>query len=70
VYLYEAIMKVVEEGGNRPVDIREIAKAINERDLYRKKDGSVVTPWNVGARAIADVSQGPTHFDVLVRVRK
>ena len=70
MYLYEAIIKVVEEGGNRPVDIREIAKAINDRGLYHKKDGSVVTPWNVGARGIADVSQGPTHFDVLVRVRK
>ena len=70
MYLHEAIIKVVEEAENRPDDIREIAKAINERGLYHKKDGSVVTPWNVGARAIADVSQGPTHFDVLVRVRK
>ncbi len=43
MYLHEAIIKVVEEAGNRPVDIR-IAKAINERGLYHTKDGSVVTP--------------------------
>lgn len=70
MYLYEAIIKVVEESGNKPVDIREIAEAINLRGLFHKKDGSAVTHWNVGARAIADVSQGPTRFDVLVRVRR
>lgn len=70
MYLYQAIIEVVQGEGNRPVDIREIAEAINKRGLYHKKDGSIVTPWNVGARAIADVSQGPMHFDVLVRVRK
>jgi len=70
VYLHEAMIKVIEEGGNRPVDIRDITKAINERGLYHKKDGSVIGPLNVGLRAVADVSQGPTHFDVLVRVRR
>lgn len=49
--LHEAIEMVLEEEGNRWMTVRELAEAINSRDLYRKKDGSKVEANQIHARA-------------------
>ena len=48
--LHEAIEMVLEEEGNRWMTVRELAEAINSRDLYRKKDGSKVEANQIHAR--------------------
>lgn len=68
MYLHEAITKVLEESDNKPTPIQQIAETINQRRLYRKKNGSPIDPFGVGLRAVSDVSKGPTHFEVLVRL--
>lgn len=75
MYLYEAIRKVLEDNNrhlqtqNQPMTIQEIAAEINRRQLFRKKDGSLVRPDNVGLRAVNDAVNGVT-LDVLVRIRE
>lgn len=49
--LHEAIATVLREGGNRWMTTRELADAVNERGLYRKKDGSPVESNQIHARA-------------------
>ena len=47
--LHEAIKVVLEESG-RSMSTREIAAEVNRRGLYRKKDGSEVTDFQVHGR--------------------
>ncbi len=47
--LHEAIKVVLEETG-RPMSTKEIAAEVNRRGLYRKKDGSEVTDFQVHGR--------------------
>lgn len=47
--LHEAIVELLLEYG-RPMKTREIAEQINERQSYRKKDGSPVTVFQVQRR--------------------
>ena len=47
--LHEAIKVVLEEAGH-PMSTREIAVEVNRRGLYRKKDGSEVTDFQVHGR--------------------
>jgi len=50
--------------------IEAIADAIRQRGLYVKKIGSQVSPWNVGLRAVSDVSKSTAPlFEVLIRLR-
>lgn len=48
--LHEAIAFLIKEGGNRWMSVKELATAVNERHLYRKKDGSPVELNQVHAR--------------------
>ena len=48
--LHEAITVVLEEAGEQPMTVREIAEIINARSLYRKKDGSPVEVNQIHAR--------------------
>lgn len=49
--LHEAMELVLQENGNEWMTVRELADAINERGLYEKRDGSVVDPSQIHARA-------------------
>jgi len=70
MYLYEAMTEVLQAGGNIPMTIEEITESINNQGLYFKKDGSPIGPWNVGARAVSDISKSSVPmFDVLVKLR-
>jgi len=70
MYLHEAIRQVIQEGGNVPMTIEDIASAINRRRLYVKRDGSAVDARQVAWRAAGDVAKGnPPQFDVLIRLR-
>jgi len=70
MYLHEAIRQVIQEGGNMPMTIEDIARAINRRQLYVKRDGSAVDARQVALRAAGDVAKGnPPQFDVLIRLR-
>ena len=57
MFLHKAIQEVLRQNNNVPMTIEEIASKINRQRLFIKKDGSQVRPWNVGARAIADVDK-------------
>ncbi|MEY2553272.1 MAG: hypothetical protein QOC57_1132 [Ilumatobacteraceae bacterium] len=48
--LHEALAFLIKEGSNRWVAIKDLAAAVNERRLYRKKDGSPVDVNQVHAR--------------------
>jgi hypothetical protein len=48
--LHEAIAQVLRERSNEWTSVRDLAKAVNERGLYRKKDGSPVEANQVHAR--------------------
>jgi len=70
MYLHEAIRQVIQEGSNVPMTIEDIARAINRRHLYVKRDGSAVDARQVAWRAAGDVIRGkPSQFDVLIRLR-
>jgi hypothetical protein len=65
MHLYEAIRTVLEESGNTPMTIQEIADRINERQLF------ITDARKVGWRAVGDVSKSTTPlFDVLIRLRQ
>jgi hypothetical protein len=49
--LHEAMELVLRENENEWMTVRELADAINERGLYEKRDGSVVDPSQIHARA-------------------
>jgi hypothetical protein len=49
--LHEAMELVLQENGNEWMTVRELADAINERRLYEKRDGSLVDPSQIHARA-------------------
>ena len=49
--LHEAMAQVLREQGNGPLSAREIADEINQRQLYTKRDGSVVEVSQIHARA-------------------
>ena len=71
MYLYEAIRQVLEENGNVPMRIEDIANAIKQKGLYRKKNGSQADPYGVGLRAVSDISKSTKPiFDVLIKLRK
>lgn len=70
MYLHEAIRLVLEEHGNKPMRIEDIAFIINERNLYVSKDGSQTNARLVGWRAVGDVSKGDSpQFEVLIKLR-
>ena len=48
--LHEALVLILEENGNQPMTVRQLADAVNERGLYRKRDGSSVEVNQVHAR--------------------
>jgi hypothetical protein len=48
--LHEALVQVLRENGNEPMTARALADAVNERGLYRTKDGSPVEVNQVHAR--------------------
>lgn len=48
--LHEALARVLEGAGNEPMTARELADAVNRRQLYRKRDGSSVEVNQVHAR--------------------
>src|SRR5687768_6581836 len=49
--LHEAMALVLRENDNDWMTVRELADAINERGLYEKRDGSLVDPGQIHARA-------------------
>ena len=49
--LHDALAMVLRERGGAPMTARELADAVNERGLYRKRDGSPVEVNQVHARA-------------------
>ena len=48
--LHNALARVLREGGNEPRTARALADAVNERGLYRKRDGGPVEVNQVHAR--------------------
>jgi HB1, ASXL, restriction endonuclease HTH domain len=48
--LHEALALILRENDNQPMTVRQLADAVNERGLYRKRDGSPVEVNQVHAR--------------------
>jgi hypothetical protein len=48
--LHQALEQVLREGGNAPMTARALTDAVNDRGLYRKRDGSPVEVNQVHAR--------------------
>jgi hypothetical protein len=48
--LHEALVLVLRENDNQPMSVRQLTDAVNERGLYRKRDGSPVEVNQVHAR--------------------
>ena len=48
--LHEALAQILRENGNVPMTARALTDAVNERGLYRKRDGSLVEVNQVHAR--------------------
>lgn len=49
--LHEAMEVVLRENENEWMTVRQLADTINERGLYEKRDGSLVDPSQIHARA-------------------
>jgi hypothetical protein len=49
--LHEALRAILLENGNEWMTVDELARAVNERRLYSKRDGSPVQPSQIHARA-------------------
>lgn len=49
--LHEALAQILREQGNRWMTVRELAEEVNTSKLYRKRDGSLVEPSQIHARA-------------------
>jgi hypothetical protein len=50
VTLHEAMVHVLREHGGKGMRAREIANAVTDSGLYRKKDGSTLEPNQIHAR--------------------
>ncbi len=48
--LHEALVQILEENGNQQMTARALADAVNDRGLYRKRDGSPVEVNQIHAR--------------------
>ena len=71
MYLHEAIKQVLQESGNVPMTIEQIADTINRRHLFVRRDGSPTDARQVGWRAVGDVAKGkPPQFNVLINLRR
>lgn len=49
--LHEALRTILLENGNEWTTVNDLARIINERHLYTKRDGSPIAPSQVHARA-------------------
>ena len=49
-YLHDEIAAILNENGNIWMTTREVAKLVNVRDRYRKRDGSPVTDFQIHGR--------------------
>ncbi len=49
--LHEAMQAVLQENNNEWIEVKELAREINRRGLYRKRDGSPVEANQIHARA-------------------
>ena len=49
-YLHDEIAAILKENGNAWMTTREVAKLVNVRDRYRKRDGSQVTDYQIHGR--------------------
>ncbi|MFC1940298.1 HTH domain-containing protein [Chloroflexota bacterium] len=71
MFLYQAIQQVLQQHGNVPMPIEEIAAEINSKGLCTKRDGRPMDALGVGFRAVTDVVNGkPPFFDVLIRLSR
>ncbi|MFQ5988024.1 MAG: HTH domain-containing protein, partial [Dehalococcoidia bacterium] len=57
MYLHEAITQVLEESGNVPMTMQDIADIISQRRLFVSRDGSPADARKVGWRAVGDVAK-------------
>lgn len=57
--LHEAMEHVLDEHNNRWMTVHELAGAINDQQLYEKRDRSPVDPSQIHARA----NKYPTRFE-------
>jgi hypothetical protein len=57
--LHEALRTILLENGNEWTPVDDLARAVNARGLYAKRDGSPVQPSQIHARA----SSYPTMFE-------
>lgn len=48
--LHQALVQILQETGNEPMTARALADAVNDRGLYRKRDGSPVEVNQIHAR--------------------
>jgi hypothetical protein len=48
--LHEELADIVRNHGNRWITRTELADAVNERGIYKKRDGSPVTDFQVHGR--------------------
>lgn len=70
MYLHEVISDVLKGHGNTPMRIEDIAAIINKRSPNLTRARFLVSPHQVGMRAVTDVQKGaPPLFEVLIRLR-
>mgnify|MGYP000097145425 CR=1 FL=1 len=50
--LHAAIIRILEENGNRWMDISEIADKVNRQNLYRRKDDEPLPSYQVHLRTM------------------
>lgn len=48
--LHQALVQILQKNGNEPMTARALADAVNDRGLYRKRDGSPVEVNQIHAR--------------------
>jgi hypothetical protein len=48
--LHDALQRILRENGNRPMPVRQLADEVNQRGLYRTRDGAPVEVSQVHAR--------------------
>jgi hypothetical protein len=70
--LHKAILVVLEDFGLDWVPVHEVTRRINERQLYRRKDGQSLHPGQVRARVgkYADLFEGTTDGTNRIRLRR
>lgn len=59
--LHEAMQQVLEEGGGSWMPVRELARIIYERNLYRRKDRGVIPPADPGSSS--QISRSVRGYD-------